>query len=826
MRIVFDAQGAQGGSRFRGIGRYTRAFLRELARAAKDHEVLVLLNTMLPDSCDYVRQELAGLIPPGNFRTWSAETPIGGMHFENSQRRTFAQLIWEEAVAALEPDLVIVSSLFEGAEDNAVSSIASDRDYLVATICYDLIPMIYRQHYLLHPGMEAYYRRQIQALRRSDFLLAISQSAADEAVRLLRYPLERVINIGAAVDHEFGVAPSIDLAARFGITRPYLSYVSAFEVRKNHDGLIRAWATLPAEVRAAHQLVLGGGVGGVDHLRQVATEAGLAGDELVFTGSIDDGELAALYAGSKAVVFPSWHEGFGLPILEAMMFGKAVVASNCSSMPEVVGCEEALFDPRDPDSMAASIARVLTDDDFRARLEANAPTRVAAFSWARSARQALEFLEQGMARYPRPRDRHRRRVSEAVTRVRGNPELVSFPPEAAARHIARTFRRDERRQLLVDVSRLIVEDAGTGIQRVVRAILLQLLKAPPEGWVVEPVHANAAEPGYRYAASFADCFLGLKHHWHEDRPVEVWAGDVFCAVDLEPDVLVAQREVLDDWRERGVQVYTVVHDILPLLFPEYFPDSVGSEVIERWVRELARHSGAICVSATVAGQLEQWLTDHRVETNPLFRTGWFHHGSDLAGSVPTRGLPKEWDKVRSAITGRISALMVGTIEPRKGHAQAIAAFDLLWSREVDVALVIVGKPGWRIDELAERIRSHPEFGRRLLWLDGISDEALGELYRSCSFLLAASVGEGFGLPLVEAARAGLPLLVRDIPVFREVAGEGALFFANTPEPAVIADAIEQWRALKAADDHPKPSDVTCRDWAESARMLFAALTAG
>src|SRR3546814_8298760 len=123
---------------------------------------------------------------------------------------------------SLEPDLLLISSLFEGAEDDAVSSIPVGRDYLVATICYDLIPLIYREHYLLHPGMEAYYRRQIEQLRRSDFLLAISQSAADVAVQLIRYPLERVSNIGAAVDAAFGQATPIDIMERFGVTRPYM----------------------------------------------------------------------------------------------------------------------------------------------------------------------------------------------------------------------------------------------------------------------------------------------------------------------------------------------------------------------------------------------------------------------------------------------------------------------------------------------------------------------------------------------------------------------------------------------------------------------------
>src|SRR3546814_2516190 len=102
--------------------------------------------------------------------------------------------------------------------------------------------------------MEAYYRRQIEQLRRSDFLLAISQSAADEAVQLLRYPLERVSNIGAAVDAEFGQATPLDLMERFGITRPYMLYVSAFEIRKNHAGLIRAYAPLPRSEEQTSEL--------------------------------------------------------------------------------------------------------------------------------------------------------------------------------------------------------------------------------------------------------------------------------------------------------------------------------------------------------------------------------------------------------------------------------------------------------------------------------------------------------------------------------------------------------------------------------------------
>src|SRR3546814_11877399 len=91
MRIVIDPQGALGGSKHRGIGRYTRSFLREFIRLAEHHEIYIILNTMLPDAFDELRIGLEGLIPMENFITWSAEAPVGGMHIDNWERRAFAR---------------------------------------------------------------------------------------------------------------------------------------------------------------------------------------------------------------------------------------------------------------------------------------------------------------------------------------------------------------------------------------------------------------------------------------------------------------------------------------------------------------------------------------------------------------------------------------------------------------------------------------------------------------------------------------------------------------------------------------------------------------
>jgi glycosyltransferase involved in cell wall biosynthesis len=167
--------------------------------------------------------------------------------------------------------------------------------------------------------------------------------------------------------------------------------------------------------------------------------------------------------------------------------------------------------------------------------------------------------------------------------------------------------------------------------------------------------------------------------------------------------------------------------------------------------------------------------------------------------------------------------MVGTLEPRKGHAQALAAFEALWAEGLAVNLVIVGKQGWAVDDLAERIRQHSQVGQQLFWLEGISDEYLDEIYTHCNVLLAASFGEGFGLPIVEAFQRGLPVLARDLPVFREVGGDQATYF-DAKEPAELAAAVANWLRLHADGCMHPPGKIELLTWQESAAQLFAGLT--
>jgi hypothetical protein len=234
---------------------------------------------------------------------------------------------------------------------------------------------------------------------------------------------------------------------------------------------------------------------------------------------------------------------------------------------------------------------------------------------------------------------------------------------------------------------------------------------------------------------------------------------------------------------------------------------------------LAQHDGVICITRAVAGDVSEWLNEFGPNRLRPFKVGWFHLGADVAHSIPTKGLPTGATSVISEISSRPTFLMVGTIEPRKGQMQTLEAFERLWDQGIKVNLVIVGKHGWNVDRLISSMQNHSQRNRRLFWLDGISDEYLERIYAASTCLIAASEGEGFGLPLIEAAQHKLPIIARDIPVFREVAGEHAFYFTGL-DPLVMANAIKDWIALDKIGKAPQSDKMQWLTWAESNQQLI------
>jgi glycosyltransferase involved in cell wall biosynthesis len=414
------------------------------------------------------------------------------------------------------------------------------------------------------------------------------------------------------------------------------------------------------------------------------------------------------------------------------------------------------------------------------------------------------------------------------------PELIRLSKSIAA---SLPPSRPAKR-LFLDVTGTCRNDLKTGIERVARALVLALLNAPPPGYRIEPVYLTEAGGvwHYRYARRYVLDLLGCPAEALDDEIVEPHNGDIVLGLDLSGDILVqAQQDGLfESCRDSGVAIYFMVHDLLPIRMPEVFPPGAHT-IYAQWLLAVSTFDGAICVSEAVADDLTNWQKENYMEkrNRRSYLIDWSHHGADVKSSAPSYGLPDNAQMVIAQLEARPSFLMVGTIEPRKGHLQTIEAFNQLWEEGIDINLVIVGREGWQdlLDDMRRNVpkivwclRSHPELDKRLFWLEGISDEYLEKIYAASNSLIAASYGEGFGLPLIEAAQHKLPIIARDIQVFREVAGAHAYYFQGN-KPDDLAGAIQDWLELYSQDRHPKSDDMHWLTWEQSAERLKRILMA-
>ena len=849
MRIVIDLQGAQSNSRFRGIGRYSTSLAQAIIRNRGEHEVILVLNGLFPDATQFIKNQFADLLPPENIRVWYAPGPVMECQAGTDLRREGAELVREAFIASLQPDIVHISSLFEGFGDNTVTSVGRfDLDTPVSISFYDLIPFLNPKEYLEVDRFYAtYYMRKLEYLKKAALLLSISEFSRSEGLEHLDFTPEQIINISSAAEPFFSdAAPATDpvaLREKFGITRPFVLYTGGADPRKNLTRLLEAYAQIPTELRQQHQLVLAGRIDRAEHLSLLKgiKASGMHPDEVIFTEYISDDELQTLYYICKLFVFPSWHEGFGLPALEAMKCGAAVISSNTSSLPEVVNLESALFDPLSTESISAKLTEFLSNPALIEQMKSHAKVQAPLFSWDASAKKAIAGFEALLAK----------RQSEGKTTRKQNPEEIlqrlildlknlSFDGKQYkdvdllqfSACLAQNFPAQPRKpQIFIDISELVKRDAKTGIQRVVRSLLTEMLLNPPAGYDVHPIYANQLSLGYRYANRFQKKFFASEAEKRsmsesntnnqEDPVIETQPGDIFLGIDLQADIVQAQKQYLSAIKLSGTKVYFVVYDLLPIQFPNAFP-SAAEFNHRQWLLEISKFDGIICISKAVADDYRLWAQENIPDLPKQFDVAWFHLGADIENSVPTTGLPSNAAEVIAKISAQPSFVMIGTLEPRKGYGQTLPAFEKLWAKGAQVNLVIIGKKGWMVDELVNHIEKHPELNKRLFWLDSISDEYLDQIYSASTCLIAASDGEGFGLPLIEAARRHVPIIARDIPVFREVAGEHAYYYsANQPEE--MTQAIEAWLELYKQGTHPRSDQMPWLTWKESAQSVLKTL---
>ncbi|WP_442754334.1 glycosyltransferase family 4 protein [Methylocystis sp. JAN1] len=394
--------------------------------------------------------------------------------------------------------------------------------------------------------------------------------------------------------------------------------------------------------------------------------------------------------------------------------------------------------------------------------------------WTVTRMLGLSFLHDG--------ERRRRRSS-----------IVRRPPLSNDAALELSLSLASRR-IFIDVTPTARFGGNTGIQRVVREIAKRAIASPFALPVV--IQDGVVIPYYDHPTA--------------PRSIEFTAGDTLVLLDACWGLTADYLPIVQKLEAAGGRLVTVVYDIIPLMHPLSVPPKMA-ETFSEWFETFVLASDAVaCISKSVAKDFVEFTSRNSLVVKPGLRIGWWRLGADFANE-DMRPVSHTVEAFTASETPYF--LSVGSLEPRKAYPVALDAFDRLWNSGVDLRYVIVGRAGWQSDALARRIRRHPEYGRRLLWLDKASDADLRRCYERAAALVFPSAIEGFGLPLVEAGGEGLPVIASDLPVFREIGG-GQVDYFKLLDSDDLAEKIER-RLRTPASKTRTPA----YSWEDSARAL-------
>lgn len=352
----------------------------------------------------------------------------------------------------------------------------------------------------------------------------------------------------------------------------------------------------------------------------------------------------------------------------------------------------------------------------------------------------------------------------------------------------------EHPSLLVDVTQTEALDVGTGIQRVVRSLLAEM---PPLYCDVLPVHEAGGKLLLRDAS----------------HTVTVFPNDTLLLLDSSWAYQHEFQKIISDVHANGGKVYAVIYDLFPILYPRLFDSRWFNDTFREWHNMVLQNTdGIICISRATADVVSAYYEKMKFEREMPLEVYWFHMGADIpAGNHFARQV------IRDFVSKGKTFLMVGTVEPRKGYLTVIKALrKLLSDKDVkDIYLLVFGHDGWKNDELHREMFSE-EMKDNILWIDDATDEELHWAYANTSALIAASKDEGFGLPLIEAAYFGLPIICSDIPIFREVTQGHADYF-KVMDADSLAECLSVWLHTET---HPDSRKIHIYTWEESAREIL------
>lgn len=774
-RILIEAQAIQNENHLRGIGRYVKNFLRAVHDHNPGYEIHYLFNG------HYAKE----LLSQEETIRWMDKDRVHFFHpivhpslwdFTHKPHNRTLQKLKADCIRSIQPDFYLETSPFDGHIGMSITAHPQDLPCPSGAILYDFIPLQFSQNYFENNrAFEEFYKIRLRQVKLYDQYFAISQSTLADALRILNLPSDRVHTISSGYD------PFVGNATPSPVGPPYFLYVGALDYRKNVPYLVEEFLAF-SESHPDHKLAIAGNFY-PSLVGDYQSRFPQMGDRVQFLWNVSDATLHGLYAHCEAFVFPSLYEGFGLPILEAASVGKLTLGASNTNIRELIEDPRFLFDPLEKGALRKKLQEfVESQESFRASFESNLRERLMGFTWDRVAENFWEKLKPRI---------ETRTISTATQKGAVKSKDIL------------TNQRSGRPALYVDVSELVDRDAKTGIQRVVKNVLANLDLYHSQEYVIHYCYLSNATQTYRKAVVL-----------RSDRGVQVTATGEVCTIpsgttlfllDFQAHKVVHCKNLFYELKSRGVRISTLLYDLLVLEYPEFF--ATGSPLIyKEWLELVTEISHQIlCISETTALTYQAYCDFQNWSIIPNSIRS-IHLGSDFH--------PLTQETMLASTNGILRFLVVGTLEPRKGHRFIYRAFLELWKTGVNYELHIAGKIGWLVDDLIRELQASPHLGKNLFLHIQPSDSELAGLYATTDCVLVPSYGEGFGLPIVEAGFYGKPVIARDIPVFREIGSEHLFYFSDTPDETKVAGEIEDWVRLYRSGSHPDSRHIPQKSWKE------------
>jgi glycosyltransferase involved in cell wall biosynthesis len=778
VNVVFDLRGFQSREHGeRGIARYVLHLALALERQRPGLVTQYLMHPELP-------------FPAG------AEALVATGRVVRSDQRPAQRCPSESGV-------FVAASPFEDfnvASDVVIPPWVRSPSWRTIAVLYDLIPGLMPDLYFKTPVDRLNYQARLCALGSLDWLLAISQTSADDVVELIGFDRRRITVIGAGADRRFrspaqspgAVAGElIDRGLVPGLRPGYVFFPTGLDPRKNIERTVEAYGRLPAEVRERHQLVVTCRLGehGRHYLTDLASRAGVT-DTFLVTGYVSDELLCRLYQGAHLVVFPSLYEGFGLPVLEAMTCGAPVIVADSSSLPEVQTIAEARFDPASVSAIAGAMTRALGDGELLRRLRMQ---ELPPFSWDRAANLTGGVIDDLLGRL------RARAGTGPASRARRRNRLALVGPMSPQRGETATYvhRLAAELQYQCDLSIFV----GSGIEDI----------DAPEGAVVELI--SHFEPISRGGGAF-------------DRVLYVLGSGASSVPVLEALRLAPGWVLLHDVRLS--ELYGHLHRIDPerltggtvgatlaALYPGRYRPAV--EQMATIAPDVADRFG-ILLTREVTTRAERVLVHSRYEASLV----GLDSGVD---PIVAFGLPcPDLDGVDfSEVGGRRPIVSsFGELPPPAQLENLVAGMAVVRRQVPEARLRFVGPPaGGQGSHLAELARQAGVAGAVEL-IDPVDEE--GHVAARVETTVAVQLqapGAATAATVAELLAFGVPTVVADVGPMTELADDVVVKVDLNSTPTDLGHVIA---ALLGDDDHRSARSQAAKDHAKASSFAHAAET--